>query len=359
MGSVLGPVLANIIMVEFERVTIKKLIDDGYIKFYGRYVDDTLLLIKKEHMPYIYESFHKFDPNIRFTDDTFENENPHFLDIEISTSGLSIYRKDTFTGQYVNYNSYVPWRYKSSWINSLAFRAKNICSHGLLYLELGKIKDIISWNGFPKRIGNKIISKIVNTPQTIHPEQSVEYTKIWFNLPYMGKKGEGIVKRCINKLKRCMVAENNIRFAVIYQSTKLSFFTNMKDKLPLMDNSFVVYEFTCPYCRCNYVGKTERTLLDRVIEHAYKDKDSFVGDHLCSCVHANYFINLLSIDLNHKSNIKIIPKELKLNIVRNNIKIIDRAKRWDELLVKEALAIKSKNPTLNKGLKASHQLHLF
>ena len=86
-----------------------------------------------------------------------------------------------------------------------------------------------------------------------------------------------------------MIADNNIRFTVIYQSTKLSFFTNMKDKLQLMDNSFVVYEFTCPYCRCNYVGKTERTLHDRVMEPAYEDKDSVVRDHLSSCVHANCY----------------------------------------------------------------------
>ena len=36
MGSSLGPVLANIIMTELEKVVVKKLIDDGTIKFYIR-----------------------------------------------------------------------------------------------------------------------------------------------------------------------------------------------------------------------------------------------------------------------------------------------------------------------------------
>ena len=46
MGSSLEPVLANIIMTELEDVVIKPLITNGTIKFYTRFVDDTLLVIK-------------------------------------------------------------------------------------------------------------------------------------------------------------------------------------------------------------------------------------------------------------------------------------------------------------------------
>ena len=46
MGSPRAPVLANIIMTKLESTIIKKLFDTGKIKFYCRYVDDTLLLIK-------------------------------------------------------------------------------------------------------------------------------------------------------------------------------------------------------------------------------------------------------------------------------------------------------------------------
>ena len=41
MGSSLGPVMANIIMAELEREIIEPLIEDGTLKFYTRYVDDT------------------------------------------------------------------------------------------------------------------------------------------------------------------------------------------------------------------------------------------------------------------------------------------------------------------------------
>ena len=49
MGSSLGPVLANVIMTELERLVVDKLIKDGLIKFYIRYVDDTLVLAKTEN----------------------------------------------------------------------------------------------------------------------------------------------------------------------------------------------------------------------------------------------------------------------------------------------------------------------
>ena len=43
MGSYLGPVLANIILTEFEKLIVSDLVDSGFIKFYRRYVDDTLI----------------------------------------------------------------------------------------------------------------------------------------------------------------------------------------------------------------------------------------------------------------------------------------------------------------------------
>ena len=48
MGSPLGPVLSNIIMTELEKLVVSDLINSGLIKFYIRYVDDTLLLPKED-----------------------------------------------------------------------------------------------------------------------------------------------------------------------------------------------------------------------------------------------------------------------------------------------------------------------
>ena len=128
MGSSLGPVLVNIIVTELEDVVIKPPITNGTIKFYTRFVDDTLLIIKAENVKQVHIALNKFDKNLRFTVDMFKDKVPHFLDLELSPDGTSIFRKDTSTGLYVNFTSFVPWAYRISWIRSLVTRASRICA---------------------------------------------------------------------------------------------------------------------------------------------------------------------------------------------------------------------------------------
>ena len=120
--------LANLIITEFEQEIANKYINQGLIAFYCRCVDDTLLLMKRTTITTILEHFHKFNRNIRFTFDLFENSTPHFLDINIASDGLGIYRKDTVTGQYTNFESFVPWRHKLSWVRALFDRVHLICT---------------------------------------------------------------------------------------------------------------------------------------------------------------------------------------------------------------------------------------
>ena len=96
---------ANIIMTELGDVVIKPRIANSTIKFYTRFVDDTLLLIKPDNVKEVHNSLNKFDKNLHFTVDIFQNKAPHFLDLELSPDRISIFRKDTNTGLYVNFTS--------------------------------------------------------------------------------------------------------------------------------------------------------------------------------------------------------------------------------------------------------------
>ena len=78
MGSPLGPVLANIIMAEFESTTVKELVDKSLVKLYMRYVDNTLLLVNDTDINYIHKRLNSFDENIKFTVDTLPDGNVHF-----------------------------------------------------------------------------------------------------------------------------------------------------------------------------------------------------------------------------------------------------------------------------------------
>ena len=81
MGSCLPPVLANIILTEFEKQIVEDLIQAGTIKFYRRYVDDTLVSIKPCDIPSVPKKFNSFGKNLNFTVDKFENGKVHFLDL--------------------------------------------------------------------------------------------------------------------------------------------------------------------------------------------------------------------------------------------------------------------------------------
>ena len=65
MGSSLGPVLANIIMTELDRVIVEPLLKSAKIKFYIRYTDDTLLLAKEEDIKFIFEKVNSFHKNLK------------------------------------------------------------------------------------------------------------------------------------------------------------------------------------------------------------------------------------------------------------------------------------------------------
>ncbi|KAL9957548.1 hypothetical protein ACROYT_G039190 [Oculina patagonica] len=325
MGGSLGPVLANIIMTEFKETIVKQLIDRGLITFYCRYVDDTLLLIKPDTIDIILELFHKFDKNIRFTYDLFENTTPHFLDINILTNGIGIYRKDTFTGQYTNFDSFVPWRQKISWIKALVNRIHSICSPNMLKSELKRLKTIISWNNFPSRIANALIRRFsydaLNKIRTAANKDKENSITIWLSVPYIGDKTSQLLRSFKRKLRRCLT-NSNIEIKVREKTTKLCFYTNNKDRVPLLNKSHVVYKFKCPGCQSAYIGKTDRTLFVRTHEHAISDKESAIYKHLRTCNHLLFIRDLCNLPDN--LNTDIAPpsisndKEYFTHVVRDN-----------------------------------------
>ena len=364
MGSPLAPVVANILMTEFENIVIKKLVDDGTIKFYGRYVDDTLILMKPTDIKLVHDSVNHFDKNLRFTVDTFENVVLHFLDLELRNDGISLYKKETNTGLYVNFSSYVPWTFNTLWIRSVTSHAKNISSPNHLNSELQFIKRLASWNSFPKFITNKIVKQVINGTNKTNPSTGNTDSEltIWFRLPFCGDKSAQLANSCIRKIWHYCKKNVSLKFRLLYDTNKLEFFCNNKDKTPFLCNSFVVYRFNCPGCAASYIGKTERTLHECSIEPAWTDKNSAIYTHINECEGVRHINNIMFIDDSLISDVSISEKDKRdrnVNIVQSNNRITDAHKNWKVLLIKEALKIKELKPIFNKGLKASKELELF
>ena len=92
-----------------------------------------------------------------------------FLDVCIdNTEGilkLSTYRKPTNTGIYINWQSFVPSRYKLNLVKTLLQRAYSICnSYSLIHEDFQGISSILKRNGYPLCYIEKQIRLFQNKP---------------------------------------------------------------------------------------------------------------------------------------------------------------------------------------------------
>ena len=84
-----------------------------------------------------------------------------------------------------------------------------------------------------------------------------------------------------------------------------------------------------------YIGKTERTIFERIIEHALKDKHSVVYSNTNKCDEVKYLDDLLNTDQVQTERDKLDKKICSVTAVIESINTIDRARRWDILLFKK------------------------
>ena len=92
--------------------------------------------------------------NIQFTCEEKSNDKILFLDISITRGNSKLvtllYRKKTFSGVYMNYNSFLPTNYKKGLINTLLFQPYNICAnYSILHNKIKYLKAIWQKNSFP------------------------------------------------------------------------------------------------------------------------------------------------------------------------------------------------------------------
>ena len=97
MDSPLGPVLANIFMMELERNIIPKLSND--ISLWKRYVDDTICFIKLTSINKVLETLNSYHKDIKFTIEIETENKISFLDVLLihdnSLISTKVYRKNT------------------------------------------------------------------------------------------------------------------------------------------------------------------------------------------------------------------------------------------------------------------------
>ena len=153
MDSRLGPVLANIFMVELERTIIPSLSDK--IKFWKRYVDGTIVFVKTNKINNILSSLNSYYSNIQFTMEIEQNNKIPFLVVllirHVETISTNVYRKVTNTDFYINWKSFAANNLKWGTLKTLVRRAYDVCSSDYyLGFELQQLKKVFhEQNDYP------------------------------------------------------------------------------------------------------------------------------------------------------------------------------------------------------------------
>ena len=165
MGSPLGPVIANIFMVELERRLIPTMYDK--ISLWFRYVDDTFTFIKRGEVDNIIRILNSFHESINFTFEKETDESISFLDVNVMkrTDGsfdTDIHRKKTDTNVYLNWESFAPRAWKVGTLKGLLRRAFIICSTDeYRNKEITFLKKVfIQINGYPSKVVNKVVNEV-------------------------------------------------------------------------------------------------------------------------------------------------------------------------------------------------------
>ena len=204
----------------------------GILKFYWWYVNDTLVLVKEDQIDKILKAFNSPHNNLQLPADKFENEDIHFLDLKIINNGeINIYVKDTYSSLCINYNSYEPWYRKTAWIRALYDRAHKICSNdNLFHKQVASIKKVMSWNGYPRYMWNKIIKRLENRKNTKNTDtlEQENIATIFCRIPYAWVQGEKLIKILVKKLKRHI--DEPFKLGNIDCCKKLSYYCNTKIK---------------------------------------------------------------------------------------------------------------------------------
>lgn len=325
MGSPVSPVLANLVMEHLEETVLASLSRQPLL--YLRYVDDIFCIAKETDIQTIHNSFNSFHEKLQFTIETETDNSIPFLDLTIqrNDNGRLItdwYHKNTWSGRYLNYDSYLPTVYKTNTITILTKRILSLSDPEFHNKNFQLLKTTLTENNYPQHIINRTIKlekqKFQNPPTLINNPTEETTTQHYISIPYE--------HRTFDSLKRILKPHNIKLVAKPHNTLYKHTFSKLKDKTDQQLQSNLIYEVPCKDCNQTYIGQTKQYLKKRMYSHRYhiniKDpKHSALVDH--------------SLRLNHSPNF-------------DEVKILDKETNYSKRNILEMIHIKTTDNTMNK-----------
>ncbi|VDP69703.1 unnamed protein product [Echinostoma caproni] len=331
---------ADIFMAKLENNGPRTTIDS--LPFYCRYADDIFFLThEKISLEMLLRKFNEAHAAITFTSEVESGDTFHFLDVNLKRRSdgylnRSVYRKPTWTGQYIHFASFVPL--KRNLVRSLAARARYVCSEESLPQELENIKLTLVSNGYPERFIQKNPSETPKGP----PITTVNKKDLYMRLPYKEEhKSELIIRRLERAFARTFPAARlRLQF-----TSRLIISMNLKDKRPISTFSMITYSFVCS-CLASYIARTIRQFSQRIKEH--KPAWLSTGERK----------TMTSTIVEHLANMGHNVNEDAFKVIYRVPPYPPKAVRQQHLATAEAVAIRLFNPSLCSSKRFVKELQL-
>ena len=259
--------------------------------FYRRYVDDTFNLFRSiHHAPLFSDFLNKQHQSIKFTSELEKDSSISFLDIKIyentHTFDTLVFRKNTFTGLMMKFDSAVSNRYKFNLICCLIDRAYKICSDFSRFCsELEVIRKIFYSNSYPCSYIEKCVriklNSIFNPPAL---KLTAPKKPLFISIPFTDHSTNFALKKQLSNIISKFYPHITIKIIFTNKMSVGSFFKHI-DQVPFSLLSNVVYKYKCRQCDSTYIGESIRHFATRIAEH--KGVSARTGLRVANPPHSN------------------------------------------------------------------------
>lgn len=353
MGAKTSPLIANLMMHYLEHDVIRKEIQNKNIVMYARYVDDTIMCIRKTEISRIFRQFNLLEEGVKFTiDRESETKGINFLDTNLKYDSstkqyeMSFFQKESKSDALQNFRLGVtPPNQKIGLLSTEIFRMNNTTSNeNNLNDAIGKCKEKFLKNGYPLSLINNTVKNIKNSDFKPREKDESIKERHYLTLDYTSDRVNKIGKQISNIIRK---VTPGFKVVLAFKSIRLTSIltSRLKRKIEDKDRSGLIYSFECE-CGSKYIGETLRTFHKRRLEHTRCSSTTAVSDHINRCDIFNAAFDLYRGTPNASEYLtRYSFARSKFRIVHNNLHHHYKRK------LTESFMIKLFKPKLNEQVK--------
>ncbi|XP_043478403.1 uncharacterized protein LOC122508871 [Leptopilina heterotoma] len=324
MGSPISAFVSDLVMDDLESDCLE-ILKEKYNcvpLFYFRYVDDTILAVRREHVDLVIDTFNSYNQKLQFTMEIEKNNSINFLDLTLIRENNHIitdwYQKPTSSDRLINYFSDHPIQQKKNIVYNLVDRAISLSNKKFHFDNLKKIRKILKNNSYPLDFIEKHVGIRMNKLKYLNENNNDQNrVSIYSQIP---KVALPFNEKYFFKLSN-VLREFNCTSIPIVNKNSNSIIKLGKDTTKKWDKTNVVYKFDCKDCPATYIGETKRSLQTRINEHKKVNDNSVVYRH--------------RLNFNHDFDWE-------------NTKILDNEPNFKKRRISEMIHIKTNHSTINR-----------